>query len=48
MAQADGISVEIVIVDDDVALKERGRLPVHALGGTTFIRKPVGVAVPTP
>jgi dihydroxyacetone kinase len=45
MARSEGIPVEIIIVDDDVAL--RGNLPLtgaRGLAGTVFIHKLVGAA----
>ncbi|RSL19029.1 homodimeric dihydroxyacetone kinase [Edaphobacter aggregans] len=45
MARAEGISVEMVIVDDDVALKETGQATgARGLAGTVFIHKLVGAA----
>src|SRR5580698_3301793 len=45
MARAEGIPVEIVIVDDDVALKETAPMAgVRGLAGTVFIHKLVGAA----
>src|SRR5271170_8274177 len=46
MARAEGIPVEIVIVDDDVALKGTGQATgARGLAGTVFIHKLVGAAV---
>jgi triose/dihydroxyacetone kinase / FAD-AMP lyase (cyclizing) len=45
MARAEGISVEVVIVDDDVALKETEQVTgARGLAGTVFIHKLVGAA----
>ncbi|MGA7318827.1 MAG: dihydroxyacetone kinase subunit DhaL [Silvibacterium sp.] len=45
MARAEGIPVEMVIVDDDVALKETGQATgARGLAGTVFIHKLVGAA----
>jgi triose/dihydroxyacetone kinase / FAD-AMP lyase (cyclizing) len=45
MARAEGISVEMVIVDDDVALKGTGQATgARGLAGTIFIHKLVGAA----
>ena len=45
MARAEGISVEMVIVDDDVALKGTGQATgARGLAGTVFIHKSVGAA----
>jgi triose/dihydroxyacetone kinase / FAD-AMP lyase (cyclizing) len=45
MALAEGISVEMVIVDDDVALKGTGQTTgARGLAGTIFIHKLVGAA----
>ncbi len=45
MARAEGIPVEMVIVDDDVALKGSTQLAgVRGLAGTVFIHKIVGAA----
>ena len=45
MARAEGISVEMVIVDDDVALKGMGQATgSRGLAGTIFIHKLVGAA----
>jgi triose/dihydroxyacetone kinase / FAD-AMP lyase (cyclizing) len=45
MARAEGIPVETVIVDDDVALKGTGRATAaRGLAGTVFIHKLVGAA----
>jgi triose/dihydroxyacetone kinase / FAD-AMP lyase (cyclizing) len=45
MARAEGISVEMVIVDDDVALKGTARATgARGLAGTVFIHKLVGAA----
>jgi dihydroxyacetone kinase len=45
MARAEGISVELVIVDDDVALKGTGQATgARGLAGTIFIHKLVGAA----
>jgi dihydroxyacetone kinase len=45
VARAEGISVEMVIVDDDVALKETGQAAgARGLAGTVFIHKSVGAA----
>src|ERR1700729_3735871 len=45
MARAEGISVEMVIVDDDVALKGTGQATgARGLAGTVFIHKLVGAA----
>ena len=45
MARAEGIPVEIVIVDDDVALKETAPTAgARGLAGTVFIHKLVGAA----
>ncbi len=45
MARAEGISVEMVIVDDDVALKRTGQITgARGLAGTVFIHKLVGAA----
>src|SRR5271168_616352 len=45
MAHAEGISVEMVIVDDDVALKGTGQATgARGLAGTIFIHKLVGAA----
>ncbi len=45
MARSEGISVEIVIVDDDVALKGTGQATgARGLAGTIFIHKLVGAA----
>jgi dihydroxyacetone kinase len=45
MARAEGIPVEIVIVDDDVALKGTGQATgARGLAGTVFIHKLVGAA----
>jgi triose/dihydroxyacetone kinase / FAD-AMP lyase (cyclizing) len=45
MARAEGISVEIIIVDDDVALKGTGRVTgARGLAGTVFIHKLLGAA----
>jgi dihydroxyacetone kinase len=45
MARAEGITVEIVIVDDDVALKGRVQATgARGLAGTVFIHKLVGAA----
>jgi dihydroxyacetone kinase len=45
MARAEGIPVEMVIVDDDVALKGTGRATgARGLAGTIFIHKLVGAA----
>src|ERR1700729_1379620 len=45
MARAEGISVEMVIVDDDVALKGTGQTTgARGLAGTIFIHKLVGAA----
>jgi dihydroxyacetone kinase len=46
MARAEGIPVEIVIVDDDVALRGTGQATgARGLAGTVFIHKLVGAAV---
>jgi dihydroxyacetone kinase len=45
MARAEGIPVEMVIVDDDVALKGTGRATgARGLAGTVFIHKLLGAA----
>ena len=45
MARAEGIPVEMVIVDDDVALKGTGQATgARGLAGTVFIHKLVGAA----
>jgi triose/dihydroxyacetone kinase / FAD-AMP lyase (cyclizing) len=45
MARAQGISVEVVVVDDDVALKGTGLATgARGLAGTVFIHKLVGAA----
>jgi triose/dihydroxyacetone kinase / FAD-AMP lyase (cyclizing) len=45
MARAEGISVEMVVVDDDVALKGTGQgTGARGLAGTIFIHKLVGAA----
>ncbi len=45
MARVEGIPVEIVIVDDDVALKGTGRATgARGLAGTVFIHKLLGAA----
>ena len=45
MARAEGISVEMLIVDDDVALKGTGQVTGgRGLAGTVFIHKLVGAA----
>ena len=45
VARAEGISVEMVIVDDDVALKGTGQaMGARGLAGTVFIHKLVGAA----
>ena len=45
MARAEGISTEMVIVDDDVALKGTGQITgARGLAGTIFIHKLVGAA----
>jgi dihydroxyacetone kinase len=45
MARAEGISVEVVIVDDDLALKGTGQATgARGLAGTIFIHKLVGAA----
>jgi triose/dihydroxyacetone kinase / FAD-AMP lyase (cyclizing) len=45
MARAEGISVEMVVVDDDVALKGTGQATgARGLAGTIFIHKLVGAA----
>src|SRR5260370_3364121 len=45
MARAEGISVELVIVDDDVALKGTGQATgARGLAGTILIHKLVGAA----
>ena len=45
MARAEGVSVEMVIVDDDVALKGTGQATgARGLAGTIFIHKLVGAA----
>ncbi len=45
MARAEGISVEMVIVDDDVALKGTGQVTgARGLAGTVLIHKLVGAA----
>jgi len=45
MARAEGIPVEMVIVDDDVALKGAGQATgARGLAGTVFIHKLVGAA----
>jgi dihydroxyacetone kinase len=45
MARAEGVSVEMVIVDDDVALKGTGQATgARGLAGTVFIHKLVGAA----
>src|SRR6204780_850527 len=45
MARAEGIPVEIITVDDDVALKGTGRAPgARGLAGTVFVHKLVGAA----
>jgi dihydroxyacetone kinase len=45
VARAEGISVEMVIVDDDVALKGTGQATgARGLAGTVFIHKLVGAA----
>src|SRR5271167_5008870 len=45
MARAEGIPVEMVIVDDDVALKGTGHATgARGLAGTVFIHKLVGAA----
>ncbi|MGA9062702.1 MAG: dihydroxyacetone kinase subunit DhaL [Terracidiphilus sp.] len=45
MARAAGITVETVVVDDDVALKGRGQTPgARGLAGTIFIHKLLGAA----
>jgi dihydroxyacetone kinase len=45
MARADGIPIEIVIVDDDVALKATNpAVGARGLAGTVFIHKLVGAA----
>jgi len=45
MARAEGISVELVIVDDDVALRGTGQATgARGLAGTVFIHKLVGAA----
>jgi dihydroxyacetone kinase len=45
MARAEGIPVEMVIVDDDVALKGTGQaMGARGLAGTIFIHKLVGAA----
>ena len=45
MARAEGISAEMVIVDDDVALKGTGQITgARGLAGTIFIHKLVGAA----
>ena len=45
MARAEGISVEMVVVDDDVALKGTGQATgARGLSGTIFIHKLVGAA----
>ena len=45
MARAEGIPVEIIIVDDDVALKGTGQATgARGLAGTVFIHKLLGAA----
>jgi triose/dihydroxyacetone kinase / FAD-AMP lyase (cyclizing) len=45
MARAQGISIEMVVVDDDVALKGTGLATgARGLAGTVFIHKLVGAA----
>src|SRR5271168_2634701 len=45
MARAEGVPVEMVIVDDDVALKGKGQATgARGLAGTVFIHKLVGAA----
>ncbi|WP_263365447.1 dihydroxyacetone kinase subunit DhaL [Edaphobacter bradus] len=45
MARSEGISVEMVVVDDDVALKGTGQATgARGLAGTVFIHKLVGAA----
>src|SRR5580698_7293202 len=45
MARAEGIPVEMIIVDDDVALKRTGRATgARGLAGTIFIHKLAGAA----
>jgi triose/dihydroxyacetone kinase / FAD-AMP lyase (cyclizing) len=45
MARAEGIPIEVVIVDDDVALKEKGQdIGARGIAGTVFIHKLVGAA----
>ena len=45
MARAEGISVEMVMVDDDVALKGKGQITgARGLAGTVFIHKLLGAA----
>jgi triose/dihydroxyacetone kinase / FAD-AMP lyase (cyclizing) len=45
MARAEGIPIEMVIVDDDIALKESGQaIGARGLAGTIFIHKLVGAA----
>ena len=45
MARAEGIPVEMIIVDDDVALKGTGQATgARGLAGTVFIHKLVGAA----
>jgi dihydroxyacetone kinase len=45
MARSEGISVEMIIVDDDVALKGTGNATsARGLAGTVFIHKLVGAA----
>ena len=45
MARAEGIPVEMIIVDDDVALKRTGQVAgARGLAGTIFIHKLVGAA----
>jgi len=45
MARSEGIAVEMVIVDDDVALKGTGQATgARGLAGTVFIHKLVGAA----
>jgi dihydroxyacetone kinase len=45
MARAEGIPVEMVIVDDDVALKGTGQATgARGLSGTVFIHKLIGAA----